>query len=1099
MGDSRDRLDSDDEAGSGEGGADARAAGSGGGGGGGGGTGAGSTQAPSNNRQMRNKAEKQRRDKLNSLITELAHLVPMVAQSPRRMDKTSILRLSATFLRMYRCLPLKPGEIHEPFLPFLETLKVSQVLLDFLQGMEGFMLVVTGAGKIVFVTHTVEKLLGHTQNDLLGQSLYNITRPEDHEELRRNIETAPSDGRASSAASGCSPALTSDESSCEDGAAGGSTPSSSPSASRPGTSASTASVGSSCDGGRAGLGGLFGSAGAAEHHRRSFYIHLAQRAGGRAAGSGSATAGAGGGGGGGGGAAGQGAEQTTYELVHFLGYLQVPRSHEPPPATHRPRRHRDTVPSSNSDNVLVAVVQLFREKKVMELSLLEATLDEYQTRHLKDGSIVYSDHRISVVAGYLADEVHGHNAFTFMHQDDMAYALIALQQMFDKNEPFGSSTYRLVTKNGQYIYMRTRGYLEFAHGSKDVETFLCINTLLSKEEGEDGLREMKQRFSAYVSALRAAGADLSLAGIAAAMSAAPPPPRMVKGSELPKLPPPPPPPPPSLQPSSPSPLPPPRPPPPPPPPQPPAAITSLSSPEIITNSTLCEVSPPFTAMVTERTASSEQSADVFGSVSRSEAAASKYRNQAPTAASRSPTVDPYLPAARPRAVSEGDDTTGFNLQNFVSLFKVPEEEENSVEVQLSPLANSTGITTDLEEKEQLRNPLSPSSPPSRHPYTAAQRIRAASESELQTANSGSTFIQSDPASRGGNWQFPRPGDMPHSGTTERRPPERPTVITGRCCAGSERMKCSRLSVMSVTGDEKRITSVRGEVTVLKRTMSADVENPSTTKKLNVGPRYCRQRHRVEHPPTEALSVEVNTLPPDELQHIILSRDSGMYNSQPTVLVSQHSLFRTSQPALQTVTQNVPASSLSPPQLAEMQSTSVTPPSFIMEEPSGLPLVNLSDANTLSVGCQDPLISPDHGDSDSFSSLGLPDPENNPEVLDLLEASELKLNFDTLQEVRSSNEPEAPSGPETAVTLERFLARKHLQLESCMQRQETQMHCIEHDLTQLPLADHVFRSNLTQLQEQHKKHQILLNNLKEDRYNIHSNKIKICNVKQDIGV
>nr|AHA42531.1 Met protein [Locusta migratoria] len=1003
----------------------------------------------SNNRQMRNKAEKQRRDKLNSLITELAHLVPMVAQSPRRMDKTSILRLSATFLRMYRCLPLKPGEMHEPFLPFLETLKVSQVLLDFLQGMEGFMLVVTGAGKIVFVTHTVEKLLGHTQNDLLGQSLYNITRPEDHEELRRNIETAPSDGQGRAAA-GCSPALTSDESSCEDGAAGGSTPGSSPSASRPGTSASTASVGSSSDGGRTGPGGPFGSAGA-EHLRRSFYVHLAQRAGGRAASSASGTGGgsSGGGSGGGGGSvgvAGQGAEQTTYELVHFLGYLQVLRSHDPPPATHRPRRHRDTVPSSNSDNVLVAVVQLFREKRVMELSLLEATLDEYQTRHLKDGSIVSSDHRISVVAGYLTDEVHMQNAFTFMHHDDMAYALIALQQMFDKNEPFGSSTYRLATKNGQYIYMRTRGYLEFAPGSKEVETFLCINTLLSKEEGEEGLREMKQRFSAYVSALRAAGADLSLTGIAAAIAAAPPPFRSsaVTASERPTLAPPPPPPPPPLQP--------PPPPPPPPPPAPPTAANSLSSSEIISNTTVCEVSPPFTAMVTESTPSSEQGADVFGSVSPSEAAASKYRNHTPTTASRSPTADPYLPAARPRAVSEGEDTTAISLQNFVNLFKVPEEEEHSVDVQRSPLVNNTGVISDLEEKPRITNSLSPSSPPSRHPYAAAQRIRAASESELQAANSGSTFIQSDPADRGCSWQFQRHGDVSHSGTTDRRPPERPTVITGRCCAGSERMRCSRLSIMSVTGEEKRITSVHGEV-VLKRTMSADEENPSCTKKLNVGPRHCRQRHRIEHPPTEALSVEVNTLPPDELQHIILSRDS----SQPTVLVSQHRPFRTSQPALQTVTQNVPAVSLSPPQLAD-----ITPPPFVMEEPGGMPLVNLSDT-TLSVGCQDPLISPDHGDSDSFSSLGLPDPENNPEVLDLLEAPELKLNFDTLQEARSSNDPEAPTGPETAATLERILARKHLQLESCMQLQETQMHCIEHDLTQLPLADHVFRSNLTQLQ------------------------------------
>lgn len=55
-------------------------------------------------RLMRNIAEKQRRDKMNKFIMELACLVPMVAGSSKKMDKTSILRLSANFLRMYRCL-----------------------------------------------------------------------------------------------------------------------------------------------------------------------------------------------------------------------------------------------------------------------------------------------------------------------------------------------------------------------------------------------------------------------------------------------------------------------------------------------------------------------------------------------------------------------------------------------------------------------------------------------------------------------------------------------------------------------------------------------------------------------------------------------------------------------------------------------------------------------------------------------------------------------------------------------------------------------------------------------------------------------------------
>lgn len=52
------------------------------------------------NRDARNLAEKNRRDKFNGLINELHNLVPMAQLSSRRLDKTSILRLSASFLRL---------------------------------------------------------------------------------------------------------------------------------------------------------------------------------------------------------------------------------------------------------------------------------------------------------------------------------------------------------------------------------------------------------------------------------------------------------------------------------------------------------------------------------------------------------------------------------------------------------------------------------------------------------------------------------------------------------------------------------------------------------------------------------------------------------------------------------------------------------------------------------------------------------------------------------------------------------------------------------------------------------------------------------------
>ena len=52
-------------------------------------------------RQARNAAEKQRRDKLNTFINDLANIVPFTPYANKRLDKISILRLSAAYLRLH--------------------------------------------------------------------------------------------------------------------------------------------------------------------------------------------------------------------------------------------------------------------------------------------------------------------------------------------------------------------------------------------------------------------------------------------------------------------------------------------------------------------------------------------------------------------------------------------------------------------------------------------------------------------------------------------------------------------------------------------------------------------------------------------------------------------------------------------------------------------------------------------------------------------------------------------------------------------------------------------------------------------------------------
>lgn len=77
--------------------------------------------------------------------------------------------------------------------------------------------------------------------------------------------------------------------------------------------------------------------------------------------------------------------------------------------------------------ILVAMAQVIKTPSICE-RLFEATKFEYKTRHLIDGRIVQCDQRISIVAGYMADEVSGLSPFTFMHKDDVRWVMVALRQ-----------------------------------------------------------------------------------------------------------------------------------------------------------------------------------------------------------------------------------------------------------------------------------------------------------------------------------------------------------------------------------------------------------------------------------------------------------------------------------------------------------------------------------------------------------------------------------------------------------------------------------------------------------------------------------------------
>lgn len=418
----------------------------------------------STQRQARNLAEKMRRDKLNTHINELSILVPMVAGSSKKMDKTSILRLSATYIRMNKTL--KPDKNWQLLPKELGTINLSQYLME---DMEGFLLIVTAGARIIFISHTVEKYLGHSQNELMGQSLYNICHEDDRDELKKNL--TPDEGFPSYCGA--------DSQSHDDSSSSDTGTSSSSAQSSPAPASVDPPTSTSCDS---------STNVPVDRQRRSFYIRMVQKASSRT-------------------------DQPQYEHVHIIGDLRVPSKLEMHTTHTRSRRQREHSFNEN-DIVLVAVGRLYKEREVSSLCLLEARKEEYMTRHEPNGKMIYIDHRIAIVAGYMSEEVMGLSAFNFMHKDDVTWVMIALKQMYDKGEGSGSSTYRLKTKNGEYVYMRTCGYLEFDQATHSIGSFICVNTLISKEEGEQGISDMRRRYSPEVlkSRKELTMADLALQG-----------------------------------------------------------------------------------------------------------------------------------------------------------------------------------------------------------------------------------------------------------------------------------------------------------------------------------------------------------------------------------------------------------------------------------------------------------------------------------------------------------------------------------------------------------------------------------------------------------
>lgn len=133
-----------------------------------------------------------RRSRETEIFTDLAHALPLSSSSASQLDKASVMRLAISYLRVRSILHKLPaGEVDTK----LQKCDGGMVCTDplYLKALEGFLIIVSTDGDIVFLSENVTDYLGLSQMELMGQSIYEVSHPCDHNEVKEVLSCKDKD------------------------------------------------------------------------------------------------------------------------------------------------------------------------------------------------------------------------------------------------------------------------------------------------------------------------------------------------------------------------------------------------------------------------------------------------------------------------------------------------------------------------------------------------------------------------------------------------------------------------------------------------------------------------------------------------------------------------------------------------------------------------------------------------------------------------------------------------------------------------------------------------------------------------------------------
>ncbi|GLH05607.1 Protein similar [Gryllus bimaculatus] len=126
-----------------------------------------------------------RRSRETEIFSDLARALPLSESTITQLDKASIMRLAISYLKIRSLLGIVPIPGATTDVKEIKTKKEFNTCDPlYLQALEGFLLVVSADGDMVFISENIHEYLGIPQIDLMGHSIYDFSHPCDHEEIK---------------------------------------------------------------------------------------------------------------------------------------------------------------------------------------------------------------------------------------------------------------------------------------------------------------------------------------------------------------------------------------------------------------------------------------------------------------------------------------------------------------------------------------------------------------------------------------------------------------------------------------------------------------------------------------------------------------------------------------------------------------------------------------------------------------------------------------------------------------------------------------------------------------------------------------------------